>query len=67
MFPDRNRERKLNMANKNTLRDRRAKEKSRKFGVAVNSENGGKFRPKLSTEMQERVIEIKAQARRIYG
>ena len=55
------------MANKNTKQNRRAKEKSRKIGVAINSENGGKFRPKLTPDMQERVIEIKAQTRRIYG
>jgi hypothetical protein len=55
------------MANKNTKQNRRAKEKSRKFGVAINSENGGKFRPKLTPDMQERVIEIKEQSRRIYG
>jgi hypothetical protein len=55
------------MANKNTKQNRRAKEKYRKIGVAINSENGGKFCPKLTFDMQERVIEIKAQTRRIYG
>ena len=55
------------MANKNTLRKRRSLEFDNKRGVSIDSTNGGKFRPKLTPQMQESVIEIKAQTRRIYG
>jgi hypothetical protein len=55
------------MANKNTLRVRRAMEKSRAFGVAINTTNGGRFQPKLSREDHERVIEIRSHSKRLYG
>ena len=55
------------MANKKTLRNRRAMEKSNKRGIAINSDNGGKFRPHLTPDMQKQVLRIKAESRRIYG
>lgn len=42
-------------------------ERQNKRGYAVNSENRGRFHPRLSSEMQERVVEIQKQTRRIYG
>lgn len=55
------------MANKNTLRTRRALEKTRKRGYAVNSNNQNRFSPSLDKESQELVEDIRRQTRKLYG
>jgi hypothetical protein len=55
------------MANKNTKAKNRAKRKDNKRGIAITSENGGRFRPKLNREMQGLLETIKEQTKRIYG
>lgn len=55
------------MANKNTLRNRKAKEKEYKRGCAVDSNRNGKWVPKLSKEEKESVLEIRRLTKKIYG
>lgn len=55
-----------NMANKNTLRTRRTLEKANKRGHAVNTNNGGRFQPKLTKEDQDLVEAIQKHTRKLY-
>lgn len=55
------------MANKNTLRKRAKQAKSNKRGHAVDTDNGGKFQPRLTSQMEDKVSEIREHTKRLYG
>jgi hypothetical protein len=55
------------MANKNTKRLRRSMEKTRKFGVAINTSNGDKWNGQRIDRQSEVVAEIRAISKRLYG
>lgn len=54
------------MANKNTLRTRRTREKANKRGYAVNTSNRDRFQPTLTKEDQDRVVAIRKHTRKLY-
>ncbi len=55
------------MANKNTLRLRRAMESSRKIGAAIVTENNHKWKGEKTPDYDKVVGAIREQTRRIYG
>jgi hypothetical protein len=55
------------MANKNTLRKRRSREKACKNGACIDTSNNHKWKGEKTPNYAEVVAEIRAVSKRLYG